>query len=126
MLVGSFLGLGATTGGLLGSVVSGEGLRRGLVLTENELGSGNSLSQFWVTLIDALWRSSSKSTGLFLDIPADGGGSLVLSGGPGSSMKSDGGGIRLASISEVCICGPPVETIFRLPSLSLNKYNILG
>lgn len=126
MLAGSFLGLGATTGGLLGSVVSGEGLGWTLVLTDPELCSGGSFSDSWVSLLDARWRRSSRSTGLFLDVPAGRGGSLVLSGGPGSSMKSDGGGMRLKSISEFCPRGPPVETICRPPFSSLDKYNILG
>lgn len=125
MLAGSFLGFGATAGGVLGSRA---GLEGGLGLLDNELCSGACLWDSGVTFIDALWRSSSRSTGLLLDFSIDGGGSLALPGpewGPGSSMKSDGGGIRLRSISELCLCCSLAETIFSWPSLSLVKHNIL-
>lgn len=116
MLAGSFLGFGATAGGLLGSVASGGRLDWGPELMANGLNSGGLFGGSWVTgeltevfFGEALWRSCSKSTvapGLLLDIPAGGGRCFAFSGcggGPGSSMKSEGGGIRPRSISEALV-----------------------
>lgn len=112
MLAGSFLGLGATVGGPLGSAASGGGLIWGPELTGNGFSSRGLFGGSWATgepsevlFAEALWRSCSKSTvatGLLLDIPADGGRYFTFpgcGGRPGSSMKSEGGGIRPRSIS---------------------------
>lgn len=134
MLAGSFLGLGATAGGLLGSTASGGGLIGVPKLIVNGLTSGGLFGGSWVTggftevlFVEALWRSCSKSTvaGLLLDITADAIRSLAVSGcgrGCGSSMKSDGGGIKSRFISDWLA----LETICSLPSASLDKHNSSG
>lgn len=96
MFGGSFLGLGATAGGLLGSAKSGGGVTSWTAEGDRAWGLFGGSSG----VAEAV---STKTVGFGLGNPADRGGSFASSGSggaTGSSMKSEGGGIRLRSISE--------------------------
>jgi len=106
MLAGSFLGLGATAGGLLGSGTSGGELSWKLeVQTGGGLAGDSSLTEGLAEVFFAGTPgcSGSKSTVApgIVEIPA-GGGTFTFSGREGvsgSSIKSDGGGIIPRSTS---------------------------